>query len=88
MLMYDKSGADVSGAVGPLEEGAALVLICEVRGGKSWFNITKGEFYCLSVRIKFENKLRKYFTVRYKPHHCRWQVKMPYLINNWKTEDW
>lgn len=35
MLLYDKSGADVSGVVGPLEEGSALVLVCEVRGGKS-----------------------------------------------------
>lgn len=35
ILLYDKSGADVSGIVGPLVEGAALVLICEVRGGKS-----------------------------------------------------
>ncbi|CAB3248972.1 unnamed protein product [Arctia plantaginis] len=34
MLMYDKSGADVSGVVGPLEEGSALVLVCEVRGGR------------------------------------------------------
>ncbi|XP_048486123.1 hemicentin-2 [Plutella xylostella] len=34
MLLYDKSGADVSGVVGPLEEGAGLVLICEVRGGR------------------------------------------------------
>lgn len=33
MLLYDKSGADVSGVVGPLEEGSALVLVCEVRGG-------------------------------------------------------
>ncbi|XP_050354112.1 neural cell adhesion molecule 1-like [Nymphalis io] len=34
MLLYDKSGADVSGIVGPLVEGAALVLVCEVRGGR------------------------------------------------------
>ncbi|XP_026314887.1 neural cell adhesion molecule 1-like isoform X2 [Hyposmocoma kahamanoa] len=34
MLLYDKSGADVSGVIGPLEEGAALVLVCEVRGGR------------------------------------------------------
>ncbi|XP_075983104.1 neural cell adhesion molecule 1-like isoform X2 [Anticarsia gemmatalis] len=34
MLMYDKSGADVSGVVGPLEEASALVLVCEVRGGR------------------------------------------------------
>ncbi|XP_026760662.2 neural cell adhesion molecule 1-like [Galleria mellonella] len=34
MLLYDKSGADVSGVVGPLEEGTALVLVCEVRGGR------------------------------------------------------
>nr|XP_049704446.1 synaptogenesis protein syg-2 [Helicoverpa armigera]XP_049704448.1 synaptogenesis protein syg-2 [Helicoverpa armigera] len=34
MLLYDKSGADVSGVVGPLEEGAVLVLVCEVRGGR------------------------------------------------------
>ncbi|XP_053613674.1 hemicentin-2-like isoform X2 [Plodia interpunctella] len=34
MLLYDKSGADVSGVVGPQEEGSALVLVCEVRGGR------------------------------------------------------
>ncbi|XP_034833962.2 neural cell adhesion molecule 1-like [Maniola hyperantus] len=34
MLLYDKSGADVSGVVGPLEEGSALILVCEVRGGR------------------------------------------------------
>lgn len=34
MLLYDKSGADVSGIVGPLMEGSALVIVCEVRGGK------------------------------------------------------
>lgn len=34
MLLYDKSGADVSGIVGPLEEGSAVVLVCEVRGGE------------------------------------------------------
>ncbi|GBP52393.1 hypothetical protein EVAR_37781_1 [Eumeta japonica] len=33
--MYDKSGADVTGVVGPLEEGATLVLICEVRGAET-----------------------------------------------------
>ena len=39
MLLYDKSGADVSGIIGPLEEGSALVLVCEVRGGKFPMNI-------------------------------------------------
>ncbi|XP_061384516.1 protein turtle homolog B-like isoform X2 [Danaus plexippus] len=34
MLLYDKSGGDISGVFGPVEEGSALVLICEVRGGK------------------------------------------------------
>lgn len=34
MLIYDYSGADVLGVVGPLEENAALVMVCEVRGGK------------------------------------------------------
>ncbi|XP_050669557.1 hemicentin-2-like [Leptidea sinapis] len=34
MLLYDKSGADVSGIIGPLEEGSTLVLVCEVRGGR------------------------------------------------------
>lgn len=34
LILYDKSGRDVSGVVGPLEEGNELVLICEVRGGK------------------------------------------------------
>lgn len=35
ILVYDASGRDVSGAVGPLYEGDSLVLSCEVRGGKS-----------------------------------------------------
>ncbi|KPJ18124.1 Nephrin [Papilio machaon] len=34
LILYDKSGRDVSGVVGPLEEGNELVLICEVRGGR------------------------------------------------------
>ncbi|OWR54783.1 turtle protein A, partial [Danaus plexippus plexippus] len=33
LILYDKSGRDVSGVVGPLEEGNELVLVCEVRGG-------------------------------------------------------
>lgn len=32
--MYDASGRDVAGAVGPLFEGDNIVLTCEVRGGK------------------------------------------------------
>lgn len=35
LLIYDNSGRDVQKTVGPLEEGADLVLTCEVRGGKS-----------------------------------------------------
>lgn len=34
ILVYDASGRDVSGTVGPLYEGDSLVLSCEVRGGK------------------------------------------------------
>lgn len=34
LLVYDASGRDVAGAVGPLQEGDNLVLTCEVRGGK------------------------------------------------------
>ncbi|XP_013192090.2 hemicentin-1 [Amyelois transitella] len=34
LILYDKSGRDVSGIVGPLEEGNELVLVCEVRGGR------------------------------------------------------
>lgn len=34
ILVYDASGRDVSGAIGPLYEGDNLVLSCEVRGGK------------------------------------------------------
>nr|CAH7737718.1 unnamed protein product [Callosobruchus chinensis] len=42
LLIYDNSGRDVSGVVGPLEEKADLVLTCEVREGRppptvSWF---------------------------------------------------
>lgn len=34
ILVYDASGRDVAGAVGPLFEGDNIVLTCEVRGGK------------------------------------------------------
>lgn len=37
ILVYDASGRDVSGTVGPLYEGDSLVLSCEVRGGKNTF---------------------------------------------------
>lgn len=33
ILVYDASGRDVAGAVGPLLEGDSLVVTCEVRGG-------------------------------------------------------
>lgn len=35
ILVYDASGRDVAGTVGPLLEGDSLVVTCEVRGGKS-----------------------------------------------------
>ncbi|XP_055382645.1 uncharacterized protein LOC129612864 isoform X2 [Condylostylus longicornis] len=43
ILVYDASGRDVAGAVGPLLEGDNIVLTCEVRGGRpepavTWFN--------------------------------------------------
>lgn len=34
ILVYDASGRDVAGAVGPLLEDDSLVLTCEVRGGE------------------------------------------------------
>lgn len=37
ILVYDASGRDVAGAVGPLLEGDNLVLTCEVRGGEYFF---------------------------------------------------
>ncbi|KAJ3648200.1 hypothetical protein Zmor_020021 [Zophobas morio] len=42
LLVYDNSGRDIASVVGPLEEGSALFLTCEVRGGRpsptvSWF---------------------------------------------------
>uniref|UniRef100_A0A182Q2Y7 Ig-like domain-containing protein n=1 Tax=Anopheles farauti TaxID=69004 RepID=A0A182Q2Y7_9DIPT len=33
ILVYDASGLDVTGAIGPLQEDDNLVLTCEVRGG-------------------------------------------------------
>ncbi|CAK1552232.1 unnamed protein product [Leptosia nina] len=55
ILLYDKSGADVSGIVGPLEEGAALVLVCEVRGGRpepvvTWLVDGKPELKYIGVK--------------------------------------
>uniref|UniRef100_A0A336MVY2 CSON007912 protein n=1 Tax=Culicoides sonorensis TaxID=179676 RepID=A0A336MVY2_CULSO len=43
ILVYDESGRDVAGVVGPLLEGDNLVLTCEVRGGRpepkvTWLN--------------------------------------------------
>lgn len=34
ILVYDASGRDISGVIGPMYEGDNLVLSCEVRGGK------------------------------------------------------
>lgn len=34
ILVYDASGRDVAGSVGPLLEDNNLVLTCEVRGGE------------------------------------------------------
>ncbi|XP_054082024.1 uncharacterized protein LOC105220719 isoform X1 [Zeugodacus cucurbitae] len=46
ILVYDASGRDVAGAVGPLLEGDNIVLTCEVRGGRpepvvNWINGTR-----------------------------------------------
>ncbi|XP_061400254.1 synaptogenesis protein syg-2-like, partial [Musca vetustissima] len=46
ILVYDASGRDVAGAVGPLFEGDNIVLTCEVRGGRpepivTWMNGTQ-----------------------------------------------
>ncbi|XP_043654043.1 uncharacterized protein LOC122620578 isoform X2 [Drosophila teissieri] len=46
ILVYDASGRDVAGAVGPLLEGDNIVLTCEVRGGRpeptvTWLNGTR-----------------------------------------------
>ncbi|XP_030369945.1 uncharacterized protein LOC115620710 [Scaptodrosophila lebanonensis] len=46
ILVYDASGRDVAGAVGPLLEGDNIVLTCEVRGGRpeptvTWLNGTQ-----------------------------------------------
>lgn len=38
ILVYDASGRDVAGSVGPLLEDNNLVLTCEVRGGE-YYNI-------------------------------------------------
>ncbi|XP_055524377.1 uncharacterized protein LOC129718023 isoform X2 [Wyeomyia smithii] len=43
ILVYDASGRDVAGAIGPLQEDDNLVLTCEVRGGRpeptvTWMN--------------------------------------------------
>ena len=46
ILVYDASGRDVSGAVGPLYEGDSLVLSCEVRGGKS--NECFSIYFCIT----------------------------------------
>lgn len=41
LLLYDNSGRDVTGVVGPLEEGTDLVLTCEVRGGMYFMSLFK-----------------------------------------------
>ncbi|KAG4067835.1 hypothetical protein HA402_010521, partial [Bradysia odoriphaga] len=46
ILVYDASGRDVAGTVGPLLEGDSLVVTCEVRGGRpepavAWYNGTQ-----------------------------------------------
>lgn len=49
MLLYDKSGGDISGVFGPVEEGSALVLICEVRGGNV-LNALMNTIYFMSYK--------------------------------------
>lgn len=39
ILVYDASGRDVAGSVGPLLEDNNLVLTCEVRGGECFFKL-------------------------------------------------
>ncbi|XP_018321411.1 hemicentin-1 isoform X2 [Agrilus planipennis] len=59
ILIYDNSGRDVAGEIGPLEEGSDLVLTCEVRGGRpppavNWFvndQIRKGHFEAIGNNV-------------------------------------
>lgn len=66
ILVYDASGRDVSGAVGPLYEGDSLVLSCEVRGGKSnefhfstFFRIISDRWWMSQIKFKSITQLVK-----------------------------
>lgn len=48
ILVYDASGRDVAGSVGPLLEDNNLVLTCEVRGGEYTIsNVDKFYYMCM-----------------------------------------
>lgn len=52
LVLYDNSGREVTGTVGPLEEGTDLVLTCEVRGGKQSYR----DYYLYTIPIRYNAK--------------------------------
>ncbi|XP_077301047.1 B-cell receptor CD22-like [Arctopsyche grandis] len=79
LLMYDNSGRDVAGTIGPLEEGSNLVLVCEVRGGRpepklTWFindkasdnQGTRTENHVVVNRLEVPNLTREHLNSTYK----------------------
>ncbi|XP_019871774.2 hemicentin-1 isoform X2 [Aethina tumida] len=90
MLLYDNSGRDVSGVVGPLEEGSDLVLTCEVRGGRptptvSWFindRLVEGQLessgnHVMVNRLVVNRVTRDHLNSTYKCQASNTKLMMP-----------
>ncbi|CAH0552052.1 unnamed protein product [Brassicogethes aeneus] len=90
LLLYDNSGRDISGIVGPLEEGSDLVLTCEVRGGRptptvSWFvneRMAEGQLesignHVMVNRLEVTGVTRDHLNSTYKCQASNTKLMMP-----------
>ncbi|XP_074036951.1 protein turtle homolog A isoform X2 [Leptinotarsa decemlineata] len=90
LLIYDNSGRDVSGVVGPLEEKSDLILTCEVRGGRptptvSWFmndRIIEGHVeaignHVIVNRLDVNSVTRDHLNSTYKCQASNTKLMMP-----------
>ncbi|KAJ8925413.1 hypothetical protein NQ315_009245, partial [Exocentrus adspersus] len=91
LLLYDNSGRNVSGAIGPLVEGSDLILKCEVRGGRptptvSWFmneRMVEGQLeaignHVMVNRLEVNGVTRDHLNSTFKCQASNTKLVMPY----------
>jgi hypothetical protein len=84
--VYDASGRDVAGSVGPLLEDNNLVLTCEVRGGKLAPPLinTKKKDATRENREKFCESKRKAFSIGKSKRNKRRKIQLKVFINQFE----